>query len=83
MNNTFKKVTAVAMGIATAIGTTFAAFAEGTDAVQTALSSGATSVSTSLTNTLTTVLPIALGVIGAVLAAKFGIRIIKSFMAGR
>lgn len=51
--------------------------AESTDA-STAVVNGLTSAASSMSSMITSVVPIALGVVGTVIAVKFGIRFFKS-----
>lgn len=51
--------------------------AEGADA-STAVVNGLTSAASSMSSMITSVVPIALGVVGTVIAVKFGIRFFKS-----
>lgn len=48
------------------------------ESIQTAISTWGTSFSADVTSMITTVLPIALGVVGLVMAVKFGIKFFKS-----
>lgn len=51
---------------------------EGAADASTAVVNGLTSAASSMSSMITTVVPIALGVVGTVIAVKFGIRFFKS-----
>lgn len=75
-NKAKKKITAIATVCAFSALGAVSAFAE--DGTAAAVGAALTTVATDMTGVLTTVAPIALGVVGAILVWKFGLKFFRT-----